>query len=154
MRRPILRDLPDPPLGTVTFEEVRFAYPTREESAALHGLSFRLAPGERVALVGPSGAGKSTVLQLLLRFYDPQGGRILVDGVPITAADPAALRARMALVPQEPTIFADDRPRQHPLRQARTRPRPKRSTRPRSPPPTASSARCRRVMGRWSASAA
>jgi ATP-binding cassette, subfamily B, bacterial len=100
------QDLPDPPLGTVTFEEVRFAYPTRKESAALHGPSFHLAAGERVALVGPSGAGKSTVLQLLLRFYDPQGGRILVDGVPITAADPAALRARMALVPQEPTIFA------------------------------------------------
>jgi ATP-binding cassette subfamily B protein len=59
-----------------------------------------------VALVGPSGAGKSTVLQLLLRFYDPQGGRVLVDGVPVAEADPVALRSRMALVPQEPTIFA------------------------------------------------
>jgi ATP-binding cassette subfamily B protein len=98
--------LPEPPLGTVTFEDVRFAYPTREKQAALHGLSFSLAPGERVAMVGPSGAGKSTVLQLLLRFYDPQGGRILVDGVPITATDPVELRSRMALVPQEPTIFA------------------------------------------------
>jgi ATP-binding cassette subfamily B protein len=98
--------LPAQPLGTVAFDDVRFAYPTRETQVALHGLSFALAPGERVAMVGPSGAGKSTVLQRLLRFYDPQGGRILVDGVPITAADPAAVRARMALVPQEPTIFA------------------------------------------------
>jgi ATP-binding cassette subfamily B protein len=69
-------------------------------------LSFELRSGERVAIVGPSGAGKSTVLQLLLRFYDPQGGRILVDGVPVQEADPVSLRARMALVPQEPTIFA------------------------------------------------
>jgi ATP-binding cassette, subfamily B, bacterial len=100
------KPLPEPPLGTVAFEEVRFAYPTRAEQAALHGLTFRIAPGERVALVGPSGAGKSTVLQLLLRFYDPQGGTIRVDGVPITEVDPHALRGRMALVPQEPTIFA------------------------------------------------
>jgi ATP-binding cassette subfamily B protein len=85
---------------------VRFAYPTRETQAALEGLTFTLRSGERVALVGPSGAGKSTVLQLLLRFYDPQTGRILVDGVPVTEADPVALRGRMALVPQEPTIFA------------------------------------------------
>ena len=90
----------------MAFEDVHFAYPTPHRSAALHGLSFQVAAGERVALVGPSGAGKSTVLQLLLRFYDPQEAGILVDGMPITAADPAALRARMALVPQEPTIFA------------------------------------------------
>jgi ATP-binding cassette subfamily B protein len=100
------RALPEPPRGTVAFEDVRFAYPTRETQAALAGLDFRMRAGERVALVGPSGAGKSTVLQLLLRFYDPQGGRILVDGVPVAEADPEALRARMALVPQEPTIFA------------------------------------------------
>jgi ATP-binding cassette, subfamily B, bacterial len=100
------KPLPEPPLGTVAFEEVRFAYPTRAEQAALHGLTFAVAPGERVALVGPSGAGKSTVLQLLLRFYDPQGGTIRVDGLPITEVDPHALRGRMALVPQEPTIFA------------------------------------------------
>jgi ATP-binding cassette subfamily B protein len=100
------KPLPEPPLGTVAFEEVRFAYPTRTEQAALHGLTFRVARGERVALVGPSGAGKSTVLQLLLRFYDPQAGTILVDGLPVTEVDPVALRARMALVPQEPTIFA------------------------------------------------
>jgi ATP-binding cassette subfamily B protein len=98
--------LPDPPLGTVAFEHVRFAYPTRAEQPAVDGLTFAVAPGERVALVGPSGAGKSTVLQLLLRFYDPQDGRVLVDGVSVTQVDPAALRARMALVPQEPTIFA------------------------------------------------
>jgi ATP-binding cassette subfamily B protein len=90
----------------VAFEEVEFHYPTRPAQSALEGLSFAVAAGERVAIVGPSGAGKSTVLQLLLRFYDPQSGRILVDGVPLTAADPAEVRARLALVPQEPTIFA------------------------------------------------
>jgi ATP-binding cassette, subfamily B, bacterial len=100
------RPLPEPSRGTVAFEAVRFAYPTRTEQPALHGLSFEMRAGERVALVGPSGSGKSTILQLLLRFYDPQGGRVLVDGVPITEADPVSLRARMALVPQEPTIFA------------------------------------------------
>jgi ATP-binding cassette subfamily B protein len=100
------RPLPDPPLGTVAFQDVHFAYPTRAGQATLHALSFTVAPGERVALVGPSGAGKSTVLQLLLRFYDPQRGSILVDNVPISEADPFQLRSRMALVPQEPTIFA------------------------------------------------
>jgi ATP-binding cassette subfamily B protein len=99
------RPLPVPALGIVAFEDVRFHYPTRPEQSALEGLSFAVRPGERVAIVGPSGAGKSTVLQLLLRFYDPQSGRILVDGVPITDADPAQVRARLALVPQEPTIF-------------------------------------------------
>jgi ATP-binding cassette subfamily B protein len=98
--------LPDPSPGTAAFEDVSFAYPGREGLPALHGLSFRVAPGERVALVGPSGAGKSTVLQLLLRFYDPQVGVVSVDGVPVREADPAELRARMALVPQEPAIFA------------------------------------------------
>jgi ATP-binding cassette, subfamily B, bacterial len=100
------KPLPEPPLGTIEFERVRFSYPTRIEQPALHDLTFRAASGERVALVGPSGAGKSTVLQLLLRFYDPQSGTILVDGVPISQADPFALRHRMSLVPQEPTIFA------------------------------------------------
>jgi ATP-binding cassette subfamily B protein len=99
------RRLPEPPIGTITFSEVRFSYPARGD-AALHGLSFQARPGERVALVGPSGAGKSTVLQLLLRFYDPQSGLVLVDGIPITDVDPAELRSRMALVPQEPAIFA------------------------------------------------
>jgi ATP-binding cassette, subfamily B, bacterial len=99
------KPLPEPPLGTLAFENVGFAYPTRAEQATLHGLTFRVAAGERVALVGPSGAGKSTVLQLLLRFYDPQTGTVLVDGVPVREADPVALRNRMALVPQESTIF-------------------------------------------------
>ncbi|MCB5177244.1 ABC transporter transmembrane domain-containing protein [Microvirga lenta] len=100
------KPLPEPPLGTVAFQDVRFAYPTRAGQPTLHGLSLTVAPGERVALVGPSGAGKSTVLQLLLRFYDPQSGSVLVDNVPIQQADPFQLRSRMALVPQEPTIFA------------------------------------------------
>jgi ATP-binding cassette subfamily B protein len=100
------KPLPEPSPGTVAFENVHFAYPTRGDRPALHGLSFAVASGERVAIVGPSGAGKSTILQLLLRFYDPQSGTILVDGVPVAEADPSALRARMALVPQEPTIFA------------------------------------------------
>ncbi|MFC1459331.1 ABC transporter transmembrane domain-containing protein [Microvirga arabica] len=100
------KPLPNPPLGTVAFKDVHFAYPTRSEQRALHGLNLTVSSGERVAIVGPSGAGKSTILQLLLRFYDPQGGTIWVDGVPINEADPVALRARMALVPQEPTIFA------------------------------------------------
>jgi ATP-binding cassette, subfamily B, bacterial len=97
--------LPEPPIGSLALENVRFSYPTTTDIAAVRGLSFALSPGERVALVGPSGSGKSTVLQLLLRFYDPQEGRVLVDGVPVDRVDPGALRARMALVPQEPTIF-------------------------------------------------
>ncbi len=97
--------LPDPPVGSLAFENVSFAYPTRLDVSAVRGLSFSLRPGERVALVGPSGSGKSTVLQLLLRFYDPQEGRVLVDGVAIDRVDPSLLRERLALVPQEPTIF-------------------------------------------------
>ncbi len=98
--------LPLPSLGTVEFQDVHFAYPGRGDISAIAGLSFSMRKGERVALVGPSGAGKSTVLQLLLRFYDTQQGRILVDGVPITEADPTDVRRRMALVPQEATVFA------------------------------------------------
>jgi ATP-binding cassette subfamily B protein len=104
-RPPDPRPLPEPSPGTLSLEEVRFHYPARAEQAALHGLSFRVASGERVALVGPSGAGKSTILQLLLRFYDAQEGTVLVDGVPVRDVDPVALRSRMALVPQEPTVF-------------------------------------------------
>ncbi|MET0743972.1 MAG: ABC transporter transmembrane domain-containing protein, partial [Microvirga sp.] len=100
------RALPQPSPGTLAFDRVTFAYPTRGEQAALHDVTFRVGTGERVALVGPSGAGKSTVLQLLLRFYDPQGGLVLVDGTAVGDVDPDALRARMALVPQEPAIFA------------------------------------------------
>jgi ATP-binding cassette, subfamily B, bacterial len=100
--------LPVPARGAVAFQGVRFAYPSRPESTALDGLDFALAPGETVALVGPSGAGKSTVLNLAMRFRDPDAGRILFDGVDIATCDPAALRARIALVPQEPAIFAAD----------------------------------------------
>ncbi|GBU19773.1 MULTISPECIES: ABC transporter transmembrane domain-containing protein [Methylobacterium] len=98
--------LPEPPRGEIAFEGVRFAYPTREGHPSLHGVDLRVAPGERVALVGPSGAGKSTILQLLLRFYDPQQGVVRVDGRDVASVDPEALRARMSLVPQDPTIFS------------------------------------------------
>jgi ATP-binding cassette subfamily B protein len=98
--------LPDPPLGSLIFENVTFRYPTRPDDKALHGLSLSIAPGETVAVVGPSGAGKSTLFQLALRFYDPQEGRVLVDGIDVRDADPAAIRSRIAVVPQETVIFA------------------------------------------------
>jgi len=98
--------LPVPPRGAITFEHVSFAYPSRPDVSALHDLSFKVAPGETVAIVGPSGAGKSTIFQLLLRFYDPLGGRVEFDGVDIKTVDPAELRKRISLVPQEPVIFA------------------------------------------------
>ncbi len=100
------RPLPEPPRGEVRFEAVRFHYPARPELPALDGLDLTVAPGETVALVGPSGAGKTTVLQLVLRFYDPDGGTVRVDGIDVRDTDPAALRRRFALVPQEPVIFA------------------------------------------------
>jgi ATP-binding cassette subfamily B protein len=98
--------LPEGGAGGVEFDAVAFTYPARPQQAALEKFSLRIAPGERVALVGPSGAGKSTVLSLLLRFYDPQGGAIRVDGVDIRALDPLVLRQAIAVVPQEPVIFA------------------------------------------------
>ncbi|HVN98832.1 MAG TPA: ABC transporter transmembrane domain-containing protein [Steroidobacteraceae bacterium] len=98
--------LPSPVRGQLEFSRVRFAYPTRPEHAALEDFSLHVAPGEAVALVGPSGAGKSTVFQLLLRFFDPGTGRILLDGVDIARLDPAQLRAQIAVVAQEPVIFA------------------------------------------------
>jgi ATP-binding cassette, subfamily B, bacterial len=98
--------LPEPPRATVALERVSFAYPSRRSEPALQALSLRVSAGERVALVGPSGAGKTTVFQLLLRFYDPQSGRILLDGVDVKRADPRAVRQRFAVVPQEPVIFA------------------------------------------------
>ena len=97
--------LPDPPRGAIAFEDIRFHYPTRREVAALDGFSLSVAPGETVALVGPSGAGKSTLFQLAERFYDPDAGRVTIDGVPIAATDPAAVRERIAMVPQETVIF-------------------------------------------------
>jgi len=97
--------LPVPARGEVAFEAVRFAYPTRPQTTVLNGVSFRVAPGEKVAIVGPSGAGKSTIFHLILRFYDPASGTIAFDGVPITQADPAQLRRRIALVPQDAAVF-------------------------------------------------
>jgi ATP-binding cassette subfamily B protein len=100
--------LPIPARGAVRFERVRFHYPSRPERAALDGFDLAVQPGERVAIVGPSGAGKTTVFQLLLRFYDPQGGSVGVDGVDLRQAAPADVRARIGLVPQEPVVFSGD----------------------------------------------
>jgi len=100
--------LPVPGRGAVVFDSVTFHYPSRPETAAIADLSCRIEPGDSMALVGPSGAGKSTLFQLLLRFHDPDRGRILLDDVDIAAADPAAVRARFGLVPQEAAIFAAD----------------------------------------------
>ena len=99
--------LPQPSRGSVTFEQVEFAYPTRQEITALHDFCFSAAAGETIAIVGPSGAGKSTVLRLLMRFYDPQSGRVLIDGIDLRDADPRAVRRRMAIVPQETAIFSE-----------------------------------------------
>ena len=98
--------LPSPAHGKLAFEAVTFRYPTRLEVAALADFSLTIEPGETVAIVGPSGAGKSTLFQLAQRFYDPQTGTIKLDGVPLTAVDPAEVRRRMALVPQEGVLFA------------------------------------------------
>jgi ATP-binding cassette subfamily B protein len=94
------------PRGEVALENVTFAYPGRPDLPAIRGFSLAVRPGERVALVGPSGAGKSTVFRLLLRFYDPQAGRVLLDGVDVREADPVEVRARMALVAQESPLFS------------------------------------------------
>ncbi|HSD38960.1 MAG TPA: ABC transporter transmembrane domain-containing protein [Rhodocyclaceae bacterium] len=98
--------MPQPPRGEVSFEAVNFHYPTRPDTPALADLSLTVRPGETVALVGPSGAGKTTVFQLLLRFYDPANGSVKIDGVELRTAHPDAVRQRLALVPQEPVIFA------------------------------------------------
>ena len=102
--RPI--PLPEPARGEIAFERVSFAYPTRRETPVLDGVSLRVRPGEKVAIVGPSGAGKSTIFHLILRFYDPASGTISFDGVPINDVDPLALRRHIALVPQDTVIFA------------------------------------------------
>jgi len=98
--------LPSPPRGEISFDAVRFAYPTRRETDVLDGISFTVRAGEKVAIVGPSGAGKSTIFHLMLRFYDPKAGAIRFDGVRIADADPRAVRGRIALVPQDTAIFA------------------------------------------------
>jgi len=98
--------LPVPAVGQITFDSVSFAYPQRPDLPTLHDVSFDIAPGETIAIVGASGAGKSTVFSLILRYYDALTGKVLIDGVDVRDADPAALRDRMALVPQDVTIFA------------------------------------------------
>ncbi len=93
------------PTGQIRFDHLSFNYPSRPDTRALDDFQLDISPGETVAFVGPSGAGKSTVFQLLLRFYDPSAGRILIDGVDIALADPSAVRAHIGLVPQETMIF-------------------------------------------------
>ncbi len=98
--------LPAPARGEVAFDQVNFHYPTRQDAPVLSDVSFRVRPGEKVAIVGPSGAGKSTIFHLLLRFYDPLSGVVSFDGVRLADADPMELRRRIALVPQDAVIFA------------------------------------------------
>ncbi len=101
--RPV--SMAEPPRGEIRFDHVSFAYPSAPDMMVIDDLSFHAAPGERVAIVGPSGAGKSTLFQLLMRFYDPVRGSIFVDGTDIRTVDPKALRSRIALVPQDISIF-------------------------------------------------
>ncbi len=103
---PSIRPLPHPSRGAIIFEGVRFAYPSRMDTPALDGFDLAVRPGERVALVGPSGAGKSTVFRLLLRFHDPDAGSVRLDGVDLREADPAQVRARLALVNQEASLLS------------------------------------------------
>ena len=98
--------LPRPVRGAIAFEGVRFAYPSRPGVSALNGVDLAVRPGETVALVGPSGAGKTTILQLLMRFYDPQAGRITLDGIDLRDMARGDFRRALALVPQDPVIFA------------------------------------------------
>ena len=100
------KSLPEPARGELQFDAVTFQYPTRPEVSALHDFSLVVKPRERLAVVGPSGAGKTTIFQLAERFYDPQGGRVRLDGVDLRDADPADIRQRIAMVPQDTVIFA------------------------------------------------
>jgi len=98
--------LPSPVRGQITFEDVSFRYPSRPKVAALDNVTLDIAPGETVAFVGPSGAGKTTIIQMMLRFYDPTSGRICLDGVDLADMARDAFRRHIALVPQDPVIFA------------------------------------------------
>jgi len=98
--------LPEPVEGRLTFENVTFAYPSRPNTLALDNVSLTISPGETVAFVGPSGAGKTTIIQMLLRFYDPASGRILLDDVDLATLRRDAFRKSVSLVPQDPVIFA------------------------------------------------
>ncbi|RLP25964.1 ABC transporter transmembrane domain-containing protein [Mesorhizobium sp. YM1C-6-2] len=100
------KPLPASGKGAILFDDVTFAYPARPDLPALHDVSFSVRPGETVAVVGPSGAGKSTLFSLILRFYDPASGRVVLDGVDVSEADPADVRGRIAIVPQDVTVFA------------------------------------------------
>ena len=103
---PAPRALPRPVRGEIAFDEVTFRYPARPEVSALDGISLKVAPGETVALVGPSGAGKTTILQLLMRFYDPLAGWVRLDGIDLRDMARADFRRAIAMVPQDPVIFA------------------------------------------------
>ncbi|MCR8827068.1 ABC transporter transmembrane domain-containing protein [Pseudosulfitobacter koreensis] len=98
--------LPTPVQGRISFEDVSFSYPSRPDISALDHVSVDIAPGETVAFVGPSGAGKTTIIQMLLRFYEPQSGRIMIDGVDLSTLSRDGFRRHIALVPQDPVIFA------------------------------------------------
>jgi len=100
------KPLPSSGKGSIFFDDVTFSYPARPDLPALHNVTFQVKPGETVAIVGPSGAGKSTVFSLILRFYDPDSGKVIIDGVDISEADLAAVRGRIAIVPQDVTVFA------------------------------------------------
>jgi len=100
------KPLPTPARGELTFDHVTFHYPTRPDTSALEGFDLSVKSRERLAVVGPSGAGKTTLFQLAERFYDPQSGRVLLDGVDLRDADPADVRQRIAMVPQDVVIFA------------------------------------------------